>query len=205
MEPDDPILTPELLELIKASGFKFCSSGYDRILLGEARRSAGRAQTARDAKNSTFEWGATASAILCAAAACEARLSEYLAHWEFASGPLPVELEAIRQEWDAREQWHILLKNRASKYNLGSSREYLQLGCLMRLRDLVAHRNARLQRVGDVPSRIANCVRQRIIPISTSGGGDWPSIVLVSSVADWAVQTSDEWLALADQLVPIHC
>lgn len=205
MEPDEPILTPELLELIKVSGFNFCSSGYDLILLGEARRSAERAQTARNAKNSTLEWGATASAILCAAAACEARMSEYLAHWEFASGPLPADLEAIRKKWDAREQWGILLRSRAPDYDLGSSQTYRQLGCLMRLRDLVAHRNARLQRVGEVPSRIIDCVRQRVIPVSQSGGGDWPSVVLISAVADWAVEVSDEWLALAEQLVPTHC
>ena len=149
--------------------------------------------------------GATACAVMCAAAACEGRLSEYLAHWEFSSGPSPVELQVIRREWDAREQWRILLKSRAPEYNLGLSREYLQLGCLMRLRDLVAHRNARLQRIGEVPNRIAACVRQGVIPVSKSGGSDWPSVVLISLVADWAVKTSDECLALAEQLVPIHC
>ncbi|MGH7183925.1 MAG: hypothetical protein ACREJN_18380 [Nitrospiraceae bacterium] len=204
MEPDEPLLTPELLELIKASGHKFCSSGYDRVLLDEARLSAERAEVARQVGDTRHERGASASAVLCSAAACEARLSEYLAHWEFASGPLPEDLEGIRKVWDAREQWRILIKNRAPEFELGSSREYLRFGCLLRLRDLVAHRNARLQRIGDVPNRISDCVRQGVIPVAESGG-DWPSIVLISPVAAWSIETCSAWLDLADQLVPLTC
>lgn len=97
-----------------------------------------------------------------------------------------------------------MIKERALEFGLGSSREYLRLGCLLRLRDLIAHRNARLQRVGDVPNQIPDCVRQRVIPIS-DGGGDWPSVVLISPVSAWAVETAEAWLNLADHLVPLTC
>ena len=205
MESDEPILTPELIDLIKAVGYNFCTSGYDAVLLDEARRSAERAKDAGKSDQHNAEWGATASAVLCATAACEARVSEYLAHWEFASGELTPELEAIRRSWDAKEQWRLLLRDRAPSYLPGASQEYLCLGCLIRLRDLVAHRNARLRPIGMVPSQILDCVRQGIIPVLESGGSDWPSIVLVSPVAAWAVNTAEKWLKVADMLVPLHC
>lgn len=141
------------------------SSGLDSVLLEEAEASAERAVEAFQSGRHRPEWGASAAAILCAAAACECRVSEYLAHWEFASGPLPAELAAIRTQSDALEQWRTLLRNRAPNYDLGGSRDYQQLGCLIRLRDLVAHRNARLRPVGTVPEQIADCVRQGVVPI----------------------------------------
>ena len=64
MEADEPVLTPELLELIKASGYRFCASGYDQVLLDEAKQSAERAETARQDGESRREWGASASAVL---------------------------------------------------------------------------------------------------------------------------------------------
>lgn len=102
MEAAVPLLTPELLELINASGYRFCAGGYDRVLLDEAKRSTERAETARRNGKTRVEWGAFASAVLCSAAACEARMSEYLAHWEAMSGPLPEKLAGIRKEWDAK-------------------------------------------------------------------------------------------------------
>lgn len=206
MDEDDEVpIPPEIIQDLKAAGWKSGSSGLDSVLAQEAETSARRASEAFQSGKRHSEWGATASAILCAAAACECRVSEYLAHWEFASGPLPTELAAIRQERDALEQWRLLLRNRAPGYDLGSCREYQHLGCLLRLRDLVAHRNARLRPIGAVPEQIADCVRQGVVPIRQDNHNEWPSAVLVHEVADWANQTAKRWLNVADALVPLVC
>ena len=204
-EDGELTIPPEILEDLKASGWKLGSSGLDSVLAQEAETGAARAGEAFQSGSRRSEWGATASAILCAAAACECRVSEYLAHWEFASGPLPPELAAIMGQPDALEQWRLLLRNRAPDYDLGSCREYQHLGCLLRLRDLVAHRNARLRPVGALPEQIADGVRQGVIPIRQGTHGEWPSAVLVHEVADWAAQTAKRWLKVADDLVPLVC
>ena len=204
-EDDELTLPPEILEDLRAQGWRLGSSGFDSVLLEEAQECAARAVEAFRSGSRRREWGASASAILCAGAACESRVSEYLAHWEFASGPLPAASAAIRGQSDALEQWRVLLRNRAPQYDLGSSREYQHLGCLVRLRDLVAHRNARLRLVGGVPEQIVDCVRQGVIPIRQIVAGEWPSVVLVHEVAEWAVQTAQRWLRVADDLVPLVC
>lgn len=206
MEEDEELTIPlEVLEGLKAAGWKSGSSGLDSVLLEEAETSAKRAKEAFQMGKRRSELGATASAILCASAACECRVSEYLAHWEFASGPLPAELAAIRLERDALEQWRLLLRNRAPGYDLGSCREYQRLGCLLRLRDLVAHRNARMRPVGAMPDLIADCVRQGVLPIRQDIHSEWPRAVLVHEVADWATQTANRWLNVANDLVPLVC
>lgn len=204
-EDDELTIPPENLEDLKASGWRLGSSGLDSVLTQEAGASAARAWEAFQSGSRRSELGATASAILCAAAACECRVSEYLAHWEFASGPLPAALAAIRRQPDALEQWRLLLRNRAPGYDLGTCREYQHLGCLLRLRDLVAHRNARLRPVGVVPEQIADGVRQGMIPIRQGIHGEWQSAVLVHEVADWAAQTAKRWLKVADDLFPLVC
>jgi hypothetical protein len=206
MEQDDELTIPaEILDDLRARGWKLGSSGLDSVLMEEAEVSAASALEAFQSGRRRPECGASASALLCAAAACECRVSEYLAHWEFAAGPLPAELAAIRRESDALEQWRTLLRNRAPNYDLGGSRDYQQLGCLVRLRDLVAHRNARLRPVGGVPAHIADCVRQGVVPIRQALTVEWPRAILVHEVAAWAVQTAKRWLNVADDLVPLVC
>lgn len=204
-ENDEVTIPPEILEDLRAAGWKSGSRGLDLVLAQEAESSATRASEAFQSGKRRSAWGATASAILCASAACECRVSEYLAHWEFASEPLPTELAAIRPKHDALGQWSLLLRNRAPGYDLGSSREYQRLGCLLRLRDLVAHSNARLCPVGAVPDQTADCVRQGVIPIRQGIHSAWPSAVLVHEVADWATQTAKRWLKVADELLPLVC
>lgn len=204
-EDDELTIPPEILADLKARGWKLGSSGLDSVLVQEAGASAARAREAFRSGRRRSEWGASASTILCAAAACECRVSEYLAHWEFAAGPLPDELAAIRRQSSALEQWRLLLGSRTPDYDLGSCREYQHLGCLLRLRDLVAHRNARLSPVGAVPESIADCVRQGVIPIRQGVGGEWPRAILVHEVAEWAAQTAKRWLKVADELAPLHC
>lgn len=180
--------------------------GYDQILLEEASRAALRAKRASRTGKLRLEAGAAAAAILCAAASCEARVSEYIAHAEFlGGGPLPPELEQIRSRWDAREQWNLLLAYCAPSYELGSSREYLALGCLFQLRDHVAHRHARLALTGTWPKKLEACVRQGTIPVRQAKGADWTSAVFVHEVATWAHAVARRWLRIADDLAPLRC
>ncbi len=151
---------------------------------------------------STLEAGASAAAILCAVAACEAHLSEYLARVEFAEGKTSQEVMAIRRDPDAGHQWKALLESRAPQLDLGASKEYLALGCLLEVRDLTAHRNARTLPVGDFPINLADCVRQRVVPVRDGPDADWTSVVFVAEVAEWAAKTATEWSALVDNYLP---
>ncbi len=197
-------LLNKLKPLLK--GWRIAAGGLDSVLLHEAKEAGQRAGRARRARNRRSEVGATATAVLCAAAACEARLSEYLAHYEAASGTLPDPLVRIRKQTNAREQWMVLLHHGAQQFNCGQSRAYLHLGCLFRLRDLVAHRNARLELVGSVPNQIEDCVRQRVIPVSdVQKATGWHTVLLVAAVADWAYKTAANWLRLVKKLIPQQC
>src|SRR5690242_11568395 len=111
--------------------------GYDRVFLEEANRAANRATEGRAATDARVEAGSTASAILCAAAAIEAAMSEYLAKLELVQGVQLAEIAQIRSDPDATRQWKALLKLRVPTYALGASGEFLALGCLMKLRDHV--------------------------------------------------------------------
>jgi len=202
---DSSSLPPEFLEELRARGWQIASGGFDLVLLQEAEESAARALVASQAGKDRSEWGASASAVFCAAAACEYRLSEYLTHWEFASGELPAQLAAIRRASDALAQWRMLLRSLAPSYDVSVSREYQRLGCLVRLRDVVAHRNSRWREVGAVPEQISDCVRQHAIPIRQQLMQEWPAAILVHEVAAWAAKTSRQWLDIADELVPFSC
>jgi hypothetical protein len=179
--------------------------GLYNVLVREARLAADRAFSAFQQRDVGGETGAAASALLCAAAACEARLSEYLAHYEVIGGPLPDELEKCRQNPNAREQWRDLLRFRVPTFDLGVCSEYLALACLFRLRDTVAHRSARLAMPGAVPDSIADCVRQLGIPLRDRRNRDWTSALLVHEVATWGVDVAEAWIKLVDEVAPIHC
>jgi hypothetical protein len=179
--------------------------GYDHVLLAESERGALRAVEAAKATNATLQAGATASAVLCGAAACEARLSEYLARVEFHEHGLVPELQALRSEPDAREQWRKLLALRAPQFKPGESRLFLELGCLFKVRDHIAHRHARLAPAGSFPPKLADCIRQGIVPARAAAGADWTSVVFVHEVATWAYRTAKDWVEQSEQLLPISC
>ena len=94
----------------------------------------------------------------------------------------------------------------AQGFDCGKSHEYLHLGCLFRLRDLVAHRNSRFELVGSVPNQIEDCVRQRVIPAANvHNATGWHTVLLVAAVASWAHKTAASWLRLVKKLVPQKC
>jgi hypothetical protein len=202
MITDDELLDDKTMQIIKTAGFSFGVSGIDAILLDEAKRATARAQRGFKKGDFSYEAGATAAAILCSSAACEARLSEYLAHYEFASGTLPEDLERIRQNRDALEQWRLLFRSEKPEFNCGTCSEYAALGCLFRLRDLVAHRGARLVPLDSFPERIQDCVRQGILPVRKSSAKDWTRVIFVHEVAKWASETATTWLRIVDEIFP---
>lgn len=190
---------------LESDGHAILLGGFYEVMLSEARQAAERALTAFKAGNLTYESGAAATALLCSAAACEARLSEHLAHYETVGGTLPDALGKSRMSTNAREQWRDLIRFAAPTFNLGASREYLALGCLFRLRDTVAHRSARLSILGTVPDPIVDCVRQLPIPLRDRQNRDWTSALFVHEVARWGFEVAERWLELVDDVVPIHC
>ena len=72
-----------LIEIIQKSGYNVARSGIDKIFLKQSKKSYERAFISSEKRDSDSEKGETASAVLCAAAACESRVSEYLEHWIF--------------------------------------------------------------------------------------------------------------------------
>ncbi len=179
--------------------------GYDHVLLAEAERGARRAVDAAEAGDTAVQAGATASAVLCGAAACEARLSEYLARVEFHEHGLVPELQTLRSEPDAREQWKKLLATRAPEFKPGESTLFAEVGCLFKVRDHIAHRHARFAPAGTFPPRLADCIRQKIVPARAAAGADWTSVVFVHEVATWAYRVAKGWVEESEQLLPIAC
>lgn len=201
--PEEEVAESE--RMLKEGGFKVGIGGYDSVLMEEAGRGAARAKAALEAGQTNEEAGAAAAAILCSSAACEARLSEYLAHYEFANGELPEELLCVRSNRNAREQWRDLLKYVTPSVDLGTNSSCLRLGCLFRLRDLVAHRNARARKLDTWPAGIEACVKQGVIPVRKTENADWTSVIFVSEVAEWASKVAKDWLEEADELAPFEC
>jgi hypothetical protein len=176
-------------------GFEVFIGGFDRVFLAEARKAADRAGEGLRQRDSTAVAGAAAAAVLLATAACEARLSEYLTEHAKEIGESAV--NALRQEPDAFKQWRALLAQRAPTYPLDSSSP---VACLFRLRDLVAHRNARFMRLGEWPEKLKDCVAKNAIPVHKSNEIDWTSGVYVHQVAMWAYQTATDWLTAVSSL-----
>ena len=181
------------------SDFRVMIRGFDRVFLAEAKLAAERADAAFARNDTPGVAGAMAATVLLAVAACEARLSEFVTEHE---SELGTTAETIRENLrgQALDQWRELLKAKAPAFRRGDSTEYLALGCLFRLRDLVAHRNARFMRLGEWPKELADCVRQHAIPVTPSHEIDWTSIAYRHDVAIWAHKTVADWLRTAASL-----
>jgi hypothetical protein len=194
-----------LMQRISDDQYGVLLGGLDKVLLRESAESSLRARAAHASGDLAGETGAACSTVLSAAAACEARLSEYLAHEACLGDGLSSELEVIRRMPNARDQWKELLHITRPRFAPGSSSEYAALGCLYKVRDLVAHRAARLSLPEAYPNSIVDCVRQKIVPARREEGADWTTSLFSHEVAEWAAKTSREWVELVDRELPIHC
>lgn len=181
------------------SDFRVMIRGFDGVFLAEAKLAADRADAAFARSDAPGVAGAMAAAVLLAVAACEARLSEFVTEHE---SELGATAETIRETYrgQALDQWRELVKAQAPAFRPGDSTDYLALGCLFRLRDLVAHRNARFMGLGEWPEELADCVRQHAIPVTRSNEIDWTSGTYVHDVAIWAHRTAENWLTTATSL-----
>jgi hypothetical protein len=181
--------------------FPVLVGGFDRVFLIEALRGVQRATQAKVDGDSTGEAGGTAAAILLSAAACEAWFSEYLAAIEMVEGPQANVVE-LRSERNAQEQFKKLLKLKGSTYDCGCSTEYRQLGCLIKLRDHVAHRTARFMPVSSWPERLQDCMTTGVIPVREPTGMDWTSVIYEYNVGRWAVGAAARWLKVVAEQLP---
>lgn len=199
-------LFQRVAETLREEGILVGVGGYDRILLGEAERCAKRAEKADNAGNANEEAGSTAASVLTASAACEARLSEHLSHWNFARGPLPEDLKALRgPRLSPPEKWKRLLKAEAADLDLGECTTYDHLGCLYLVRNVVAHRHARGMEYGDWPDKLQDCVAQGLLPMETEKSYHWTSVLFRHPIARWATETAASWLNLVDKKCPMRC
>lgn len=178
--------------------------GYDMVLLNEAERSAGRAKIAYGDGDPDREAGASAAAILCAAAACEALLDEELAseftdHFENASDGFAVE---VRDAGSPYERWKVYLKGTAPRKEFHSRLEYQDLVCLYKVRHHVAHRSACFLPYDIWPDRLRDCVSQRRVPVRQAEGMDWTSLLFVHEVAGWAFEVARDWMRLVARYTP---
>ncbi len=185
--------TPEILISI---------SGFDEVFLAESKRAVDRATEGLARADAPAVAGATAAAVLLAAAACEARLSEYVTGHETAIGAETVKeiRRPTRGRGDPAKQWRRLLENRAATFEYEKNSVFRALRCLFELRDLVAHRHARYFKPGDWPEKLKACVARKAIPVHEEAYIDWTSGVYVQKVAAWAHQTASDWLAIANSL-----
>ena len=177
------------------SDFRVMVRGFDGVFLAEAQREADRAGEGLRQQDPAAVAGATAAAILLAAAACEARLSEYVT--EHASELGQPAVKALTDQPNALKQWRALLTHRQAKYRLDSSSP---LACLFKLRNLVAHRQAEFLPPGAWPKKLKDCVAKQAIPVRKSKEIDWTSAVYEHRVAVWAFQTAADWLTTATSL-----
>lgn len=163
--------------------------GYDMVLLREAERSAKRARDAAVDGETEREAGASAASVHCAAAACEALLSE-----ELASGHTdPVEnvpsgfAATVLANRSPYEQWKAFVRGTAPNKGFETRVEYQDLVCLFKVRHHVAHRSARLLPYDVMPDGITDCVSQGRVPVRQAEGVDWTSVLFVHEVVSPSV------------------
>ena len=192
------------LELIKESGFRAEGTGLHEVFLKHSKRSSERAIKASQEENFEEEVSESASSILFAVLACESVVSEYITHFEFSSSEIPEELEKLRKESDPLLKWKTLLKYSDPDIELKENVNYLKLSCLIKLRNSIAHRSARLISAPTFPKEFAPCIKQNIIPEPTEFRGSWLLTILNPEVAKWAYEVAKEWLEWSKDYVKVN-
>jgi len=192
------------LELIESSGFRTEGSGLHEVFLKQSKKSYERALKKSQEENFDEEISESASSILFAVLACESVISEYITHFEFSSSKIPEELEKLRNEADPLFKWKTLLKYSDPEIQLNENVKYLKLCCLIKLRNSISHRNARLLSAKSFPKEFAQCIRQKIIPEPTEFRGSWLLTILNPEIAKWAYGVANEWLEWSKVYVTVN-
>ncbi len=185
------------------AGIKIFVVGLGKEFLAEARLASRRATEGEAAQPGFGGGGATATAVLMAEAALEAFLSEYVTAFDYRKLIPESIVTQIRSERDHSRQWALLLRQLVPQYELGSSSEYRGLNCLVRLRNVLAHRNASHTTVGTWPSELDACVRTGMLPVLRyQGHFEWTGQVLTPGVAIWACDVVERWFGTAKSILP---
>ena len=108
------------------------------------------------------------------------------------------ELVKLRDERNALSQWKKFMKLHTPEFDSGSSTEFRCLGCLFKLRDIAAHRNARVLPLDTWPESIRSCVENGTIPVREVAASDWTSVAYVHEVAAWAASAARDWLVFVE-------
>src|SRR5882672_10594709 len=76
-------------------------------------------------------------------------------------------------------------------------------GAWMSLQSAGSHssQHARFAPAGTLPPRLADCIRQKIVPARAAAGADWTSVVFVHEVATWAYRVAKGWVEESEQLL----
>jgi len=192
------------LELMNDSGFRTEGSGLHEVFLKQSKKSYERALKESQEGNFDEEISESASSILFAVLACESVISEYITYFEFSSSKIPGELKKLRNEADPLLKWKTLLKYSDPEIQLNENVKYLKLSCLIKLRNTIAHRNARLLSTNSFPKEFAPCIRQKIIPEPTEFRGNWLLTILNPEIAKWAYDVAKEWLEWSKDYVTVN-
>ncbi|WP_410332598.1 hypothetical protein [Rhodohalobacter sp.] len=191
------------LELIKESGFRAEGSGMHKIFLKHAKKSSERALSSSEKKRFEEEISESASTILFSVLACESIISEYITHFEFSASSIPSELEKLRRESDPLVKWKTLLKYSDLSIQLSENTHYLRFSCLIKLRNSIAHRSARMLSAKSFPKEFAPCIKQKMIPEPTVFRGNWILTILNPEMAHWAYEVAKDWLDWSKKYVKI--
>lgn len=191
------------LELIKDSGLRTEGSGIHKVFLKHAKQSSERALKASEEKTIEDEISESASSILFSVLACESIISEYITHFEFSSSSIPNELEKLRRESDPLVKWKTLLKYSDPSIQLSENTHYLRFSCLIKLRNSIAHRSARMLSAKSYPKEFAPCIKQKIIPEPKEFRGNWILTILNPEMAQWAYEVAKDWLDWSKNYVEI--
>ncbi len=192
------------LKLIQDSGFRTEGSGLHQLFLKHSFKSYERAFKASQEENFDDEISESASSILFSVLACESVISEYITHFEFSSSEIPEELKKLRNEADSLFKWKKLLKYSDPEIQLNENMKYQKLSCLIKLRNSIAHRTARMLSPKSFPKELASCIRQRIIPEPREFRGSWLLTILNPGIAKWAYCAAKEWLEWSKDFVIVN-
>lgn len=172
---------------------------FDEVFLREAELAVRRAKAARTRNNSMIHGSATFTAIVAAAAALEAYISEIAAHQVQFRLLTKWEQEEIRKKKEVPAKFRLLLRAWAvHRFHLKPL--YLDLCALFGLRNSLIHRSAEFLVPGHWPRKLSPYKGR--IPHVRGEGLDWTSQVLAAETGQWALQTAKAVLAFVRPEVP---
>lgn len=172
---------------------------FDIALLGDARLQLRRARRARATGVAARHGAASFAGIVLAVAACEAYLSEIVAHLTTTGKILPAQRLKIQREDRLWKKFNRLVRLFDTS-GVTTSPIYRAFQALIVLRNCLVHRSAEFLTPQEWPKDLRN--HRTTIPHVSTAGLDWTSRVLDAGTAAWAVNIATAWLRLVKSHVP---